>query len=122
MDLSQSDSDAPAASTSRGAGRRKSHKSAERVDTDEDESDEVDGGKDGAAAGKASDENPYPVEGIYKDSAERSRCVEPPLLSFSRCVTRAGQRLTLASSRPQHLQAPRARARGLHRDAQGGDQ
>ncbi|GAA5848412.1 hypothetical protein JCM9279_006559 [Rhodotorula babjevae] len=80
MDLSQNDSDAPAASTSRAAGRRKSHKSAERIDTDEDVSDGADGGKGGAGAAKATDENPYPVEGIYKDSAERSRISKLPEL------------------------------------------
>ncbi|KPV75234.1 uncharacterized protein RHOBADRAFT_53238 [Rhodotorula graminis WP1] len=79
MDLSESDSDAaPAASTSRGGSRRRGHKSAERVDTDEDESDEDEGRKGGAA--KATDENPYPVEGIYKDTAERSRISKLPEL------------------------------------------
>ncbi|GAA5903782.1 hypothetical protein JCM8208_006577 [Rhodotorula glutinis] len=81
MDLSQSDSDAPAASTSRSTSRRKGHKSAERVDTDEDDSDEDEGnkGRKGGAA-KASDDNPYPVEGIYRDTAERGRISKLPEL------------------------------------------
>ncbi|GAA5982096.1 hypothetical protein JCM10908_004739 [Rhodotorula pacifica] len=62
MDMSASDSDAPApaASSSRSKGGRV--KSAARVDESDDEDE------DGPT-----EENPYPVEGIYKDEEERER-------------------------------------------------
>ncbi|BGP31742.1 RNA polymerase-associated protein rtf1 [Rhodotorula toruloides] len=69
MDMSASDSEAPAAAASPRAGRRGASKvkSSARVETSSDE--EESGGK---ASGKRG-ENPYPVEGIYRDEAERRR-------------------------------------------------
>ncbi|TNY20025.1 Pol II transcription elongation factor [Rhodotorula diobovata] len=72
MDLSQSDSDAPPAGASSSRARRGAKKSAARVDTDEDDEDDEDRASKGGRKAP-SEENPYPVEGIYKDSAERSR-------------------------------------------------
>ncbi|BGO91299.1 hypothetical protein NBRC10512_007036 [Rhodotorula toruloides] len=74
MDMSASDSDAPAAAASaspRGGGRRgggSKVKSSARVETSSDEDESV--GKKGSGKGG---ENPYPVEGIYRDEAERRR-------------------------------------------------
>jgi hypothetical protein len=66
MDMSASDSDAPAAAPAASSSRSKGGrvKSAAQVDDSDDDAD---------AQVRATDENPYPVEGIYKDEAERER-------------------------------------------------
>ncbi|BGP55200.1 RNA polymerase-associated protein rtf1 [Rhodotorula sphaerocarpa] len=71
MDMSASDSDAPpapAASSSRPKGSKA--KSSQRVDRSDDED----------AEGQPTEENPYPVEGIYTDEAERERVAMMPEL------------------------------------------
>ncbi len=66
MDMSASDSDAPAAAPAASSSRSKGGrvKSAAQVDDSDDDADEHQ---------RATDANPYPVEGIYKDEAERER-------------------------------------------------
>ncbi|GAA5874564.1 hypothetical protein JCM3774_004649 [Rhodotorula dairenensis] len=68
MDMSASDSDAPAptASSSRTKGGRV--KSSARVDESDDDDDD-----DAAGETQPTEENPYPIEGIYVDEAERER-------------------------------------------------
>lgn len=71
MDMSASDDEAGAPTTASASprGRRGGSskvKSSARVDSSSDENDGQQAGET-----KKRDENPYPVEGIYKDDAER---------------------------------------------------
>ncbi|GAA5849552.1 hypothetical protein JCM8547_000494 [Rhodosporidiobolus lusitaniae] len=64
MDMSQSDSDAPAPSPRGGPRGRGGPKSAALVDSsDEDEDDYP----------APTEDNPYPIEGVFKDEADRKR-------------------------------------------------
>jgi RNA polymerase-associated protein RTF1 len=67
MDMSQSDSDAPAASPKAGRGRKV--KSSAHVDSSDEADSDVEA---------PTDDNPYPLEGIYIDEADRRRCVQLP--------------------------------------------
>lgn len=119
MDMSASDSDAPAApaaSSSRPKGSKA--KSSQRVDRSDDED----------AEGQPTEENPYPVEGIYTDEAERERCAHfsPPTWSshpglspeFLFSVEQILMTSVLTSEPvhgPQGRHDARAGARGLYR-------
>ncbi|GAA5968712.1 hypothetical protein JCM11641_000705 [Rhodosporidiobolus odoratus] len=74
MDMSESDSDAaPAAASPRGGKRGKKVKSAAQIDTSDEEDDEDD-------VPAPTEDNPYPLEGIYKDEADRRRISNLPEL------------------------------------------
>ncbi|POY70129.1 hypothetical protein BMF94_6903 [Rhodotorula taiwanensis] len=87
MDMSASDSDAPAASGSRSKGGRV--KSAAQVD-DSDDSD---------AEGEPTEDNPYPVEGLYRDDAERERVARMPELEREEFMANREEQIRSARER-----------------------
>ncbi|GAA5885623.1 hypothetical protein JCM6882_007498 [Rhodosporidiobolus microsporus] len=101
MDMSQSDSDAPASSPRGGRGRRV--KSAAQVDSSDESED------DGPAP---TADNPYPLEGIFRDEADRKYVMGLPELQREDIIGTRRDEVTAREMRKQVAQISNQTGRG----------